>query len=116
MPKNHKYELFSPFYFFFLIINFYNITIKMFNISTIYNHILTGIGLAMAAAVKGYDCTVVMPMKMSREKVDALRLLGANIVRTPTEAAFDDISSLIRVAHQMHMDDPEGTIILDQVR
>lgn len=70
----------------------------------------------MAAAVKGYNCTVVMPMKMSREKVDALLLLGSKIVRTPTEAAFDDISGLIRVAQQMHLDDPENTIILDQVR
>lgn len=69
----------------------------------------------MAAAVKGYRCTVVMPMKMSREKVDALRLLGANIVRTPTTAAFDDLSGLIRVAHKLHLDNPENTIILDQV-
>lgn len=69
----------------------------------------------MAAAVKGYTCTVVMPMKMSREKVDALRMLGAKIVRTPTTAAFDDVNGLIRVAQKMHMDDPENTIILDQV-
>lgn len=74
----------------------------------------TGIGLAMAAAVKGYNCTVVMPMKMSREKVDALVLLGAKIVRTPTAAAFDDLTGLIRVAHKLHLDDPENTIILDQ--
>lgn len=69
----------------------------------------------MAAAVKGYSCTVVMPMKMSREKVDALRLLGAKIVRTPTSAAFDDLEGLIRVAHKLHLEDPENTIILDQV-
>lgn len=69
----------------------------------------------MAAAVKGYKCTVVMPMKMSREKVDALRLLGADIVRTPTTAAFDDLTGLIRVAHKLHMEDPDNTIILDQV-
>lgn len=69
----------------------------------------------MAAAVKGYNCTVVMPMKMSREKVDALVLLGAKIIRTPTAAAFDDLTSLIRVAHKLHLDDPENTIILDQV-
>lgn len=75
-----------------------------------------GIGLAMASAVKGYNCTVVMPMKMSREKVDALRLLGAKIVRTPTEAAFDDVNGLIRVAHKLHMSDPKNTIILDQVK
>jgi len=70
----------------------------------------------MAAAVKGYTCTVVMPMKMSREKVDALRLLGAKIVRTPTSAAFNELDGLIRVAHKLHLEDPENTIILDQVK
>lgn len=70
----------------------------------------------MAAAVKGYKCLVVMPMKMSREKVDALRLLGAKIIRTPTSAAFDELSGLIRVAQSLHLDDPENTIILDQVK
>lgn len=69
----------------------------------------------MAAAVKGYNCKVVMPMKMSREKVDALRILGAKIIRTPTSAAFDDLTGLIRVAHKLHMEDPKNTIILDQV-
>jgi len=70
----------------------------------------------MAASVKGYGCMVVMPMKMSREKVDALRLLGAKIVRTPTSAAFNELDGLIRVAHKLHLEDPENTIILDQVR
>ena len=49
----------------------------------------TGIGLALAAAVKGYRCIIVMPEKMSNEKVSVLRALGAEIVRTPTSAAFD---------------------------
>jgi cystathionine beta-synthase len=49
----------------------------------------TGIGIALAAAVKGYKCIITMPEKMSREKVDVLKALGAEIVRTPTEAAFD---------------------------
>jgi len=70
----------------------------------------------MAASVKGYGCMVVMPMKMSREKVDALRLLGAKIIRTPTSAAFNELDGLIRVAHKLHLEDPENTIILDQVR
>eukprot|EP00128_Syssomonas_multiformis_P010417 Colp12_sorted_trinity150504_noHs@13480 len=49
----------------------------------------TGIGLALAAAVKGYRCIIVLPEKMSQEKVDVLKALGAEIVRTPTEAAWD---------------------------
>lgn len=49
----------------------------------------TGIGLALAAAVKGYRCIIVMPEKMSMEKQVVLEALGAEIVRTPTEAAWD---------------------------
>ena len=48
-----------------------------------------GIGIALAAAVKGYKCIIVMPEKMSMEKVNILRALGAEIVRTPTAASFD---------------------------
>lgn len=54
----------------------------------------TGIGIALAAAVRGYKCIITMPEKMSKEKVDVLKALGAEIVRTPTEAAFD-VSSLL---------------------
>ena len=55
---------------------------------TIYYYYI-GIGIALAAAVKGYKCIITMPEKMSKEKVDVLKALGAEIVRTPTEAAFD---------------------------
>ncbi|NIP74137.1 MAG: pyridoxal-phosphate dependent enzyme, partial [Gammaproteobacteria bacterium] len=40
----------------------------------------TGMGLAMVAAVKGYKCIFTMPDKMSQEKIDALRGLGAEVV------------------------------------
>ena len=46
----------------------------------------TGIGLALAAAIKGYKMIITLPEKMSNEKVYTLRALGAKIYRTPTEA------------------------------
>ncbi|KAG1240521.1 hypothetical protein G6F68_017579 [Rhizopus microsporus] len=49
----------------------------------------TGIGLALAGAVKGYRVIITLPEKMSQEKVDVLKALGAEIIRTPTEAAWD---------------------------
>ncbi len=74
-----------------------------------------GIGLALAAAVKGYRCIIVLPEKMSREKVDTLRALGAEIVRTPTSATFDSPESHISVAQRLCQQIP-NSIILDQVR
>jgi cystathionine beta-synthase len=75
----------------------------------------TGVGLAMAAAVRGYRCIIVMPEKMSDEKVNTLRALGAEIVRTPTEAAFDQPESLIAVAQRLAKEIPDS-YIPDQYR
>lgn len=75
----------------------------------------TGIGLALAAAVKGYRCIIVMPEKMSMEKVDVLRALGAEIVRTPTSASFDSPESHIGVAKRL-MEEIPNSHILDQYR
>ncbi|MEM1418208.1 MAG: cystathionine beta-synthase, partial [Myxococcota bacterium] len=61
----------------------------------------TGIGLAMAAAVRGYRMIITMPEKMSREKQVVLEALGAEIIRTPTEAAFDAPESHISVARHL---------------
>merc|ERR1719397_747363 len=47
----------------------------------------TGIGISLAAALKGYKMVITLPEKMSQEKVDVLKGLGAEIIRTPTEAA-----------------------------
>jgi len=49
----------------------------------------TGIGLCMAAAVKGYKMVICLPQKMSGEKVNTMKCLGAEILRTPTEAAWN---------------------------
>lgn len=75
----------------------------------------TGVGLALAACVKGYRCIIVLPEKMSTEKVDTLRALGAEIVRTPTSANFDAPESHISVAQRMCREIP-NSIILDQVK
>uniref|UniRef100_A0A669B5R0 Cystathionine beta-synthase n=1 Tax=Oreochromis niloticus TaxID=8128 RepID=A0A669B5R0_ORENI len=75
----------------------------------------TGIGLALIAAVKGYHCIIVMPEKMSMEKVHVLRALGAEIVRTPTAAAFDSPESHIRTAWRLKNEIPNSHI-LDQYR
>lgn len=74
-----------------------------------------GIGLALVAAVKGYRCIIVMPEKMSNEKVDTLRALGAEIVRTPTSARFDAPESHISVAQRLNREIP-NSVILDQYR
>ncbi|NXT57339.1 CBS synthase, partial [Pluvianellus socialis] len=77
--------------------------------------LLPGIGLALAAAVKGYRCIIVMPEKMSMEKVDVLRALGAEIVRTPTTARFDSPESHVGVAWRLKNEIPNSHI-LDQYR
>ena len=73
----------------------------------------TGIGLALAAAVKGYKMIITMPEKMSKEKEVVLKALGADIVRTPTEAAWDSPESHIGIANKLNHEIPNSHI-LDQ--
>ena len=73
----------------------------------------TGIGMALTAAVKGYRCIIVMPEKMSKEKQVILEALGAEIVRTPTEAAWDSPESHIGVAKKLNQEISDSHI-LDQ--
>ena len=73
----------------------------------------TGIGLALAAAVKGYKMIITMPEKMSKEKEVVLKALGAEIIRTPTEAAWDDPESHIEIAKKINKNTPNSHI-LDQ--
>ncbi|KAF9482565.1 pyridoxal phosphate-dependent enzyme, beta subunit [Pholiota conissans] len=87
----------------------------------------TGIGLAMACAIKssseqilntidkGYSVIITLPNKMSLEKEALLRALGAEVVRTPTEAASDSPESHIGVAKRLQSEIPYG-VILDQYR
>ena len=73
----------------------------------------TGQGIALAAAVKGYKCIITMPKKMSKEKQIALEALGAEIIRTPTEAKSSDPESHISVAKKLNKE-IENSHILDQ--
>lgn len=73
----------------------------------------TGIGLALAAAVRGYRLIITMPEKMSHEKQVVLEAMGAEIVRTPTEAAWDAPDSHISVARRLEQEIPNAHI-LDQ--
>ncbi|KAJ3479540.1 hypothetical protein NLI96_g8985 [Meripilus lineatus] len=62
---------------------------------------------------KGYSVIITLPNKMSLEKEAALRALGAEVVRTPTEAAWDSPESHIGVAKRLR-DEIPGAVILDQ--
>jgi len=73
----------------------------------------TGIGLALAAAIKGYRMIITLPQKMSSEKVNTLKALGAEVIRTPTEAAWDAPESHIGVAKKLNAEIPNSHI-LDQ--
>ena len=61
----------------------------------------TGVGLAIAAAIKGYRCIFTMPDKMSQEKVALLRAYGAEVVITPTAVPPESPESYYRVADRL---------------
>lgn len=73
----------------------------------------TGIGMAMAGASLGYHVIITLPEKMSQEKQVVLEALGAEIIRTPTEAAWDAPESHIGVARKLEQELPNAHI-LDQ--
>lgn len=66
----------------------------------------TGTGLAMAAAIRGYRCILVMPDKMSKEKIDLLRAYGADVVITPTNVPPDSPESYYGVANRLAAEIP----------
>ena len=61
----------------------------------------TGVGIAMAAAAKGYKCVFTMPDKMSQEKISLLRAYGAEVVIAPTAVPPDHPDSYYRVADRL---------------
>jgi cystathionine beta-synthase len=68
----------------------------------------TGVGLAIAAAVKGYRCIFVMPDKMSQEKIALLRAYGADVVITPTAVDHDSPESYYSVSSRLAEEIPGG--------
>ncbi len=73
----------------------------------------TGVGLAIAAAIKGYKCVFVMPDKMSDEKIRQLRAFGARVVITPTAVEPDDPRSYYSVSRRLSEETP-NTILAGQ--
>lgn len=70
----------------------------------------TGVGLAIAAAIKGYKTVFVMPDKMSEEKIRVLRAYGARVVVTPTNVEPDDPRSYYSVARQIVAETPNSIL------
>src|SRR6188768_446763 len=68
----------------------------------------TGVGLAIAAAHKGYRCIFVMPDKMSQEKISTLRAYGAEVVITPTAVEHDSPESYYSVSDRLAEEIPGG--------
>ncbi len=68
----------------------------------------TGMGLALAAAVKGYRCIFTMADKQSQEKIDILRAVGAEVVVCPTNVEPEDPRSYYSVARRLEKEVPNS--------
>src|SRR4051812_40915148 len=73
----------------------------------------TGMGVAIWASVKGYRCVFTMPDKMSLEKVNRLKALGATVVVTPTNVPAESPQSYYETAKRIARDTP-GSFALNQ--
>ena len=68
----------------------------------------TGMGLALAGIAKGYKCIFTMADKQSKEKIDILKAVGAEVIVCPTNVAPDDPRSYYSVASKLHEDIPNS--------
>jgi cystathionine beta-synthase len=73
----------------------------------------TGVGLALAAALKGYKCIFTMPDKMSQEKVRLLKAFGAEVIITPTAVPPEHPDSYTSMAKRIAKETP-GAVLADQ--
>jgi cystathionine beta-synthase len=70
----------------------------------------TGLGLAMVCALRGYKAILVMPDKMSQEKIQVLRAFGARVVVTPTAVEPEDPRSYYNVAKRIVNETPNSIL------
>ena len=70
----------------------------------------TGVGLALAALVKGYKMIFTLPDKMSQEKIDLLRAFGAKVIVTPTAVSPDHPANYVKVAERIVKETPNSFI------
>ena len=68
----------------------------------------TGMGLALAAVVRGYKCIFVTTDKQSKEKVDVLKAMGAEVIVCPTNVAPDDPRSYYSVSKRLGDETPNS--------
>jgi cystathionine beta-synthase len=73
----------------------------------------TGVGLAIAACVRGYRCIFTMPDKFSQEKIRLLRAFGAEVVTTPSAVAPDHPDNYLNFARRI-VDETPGAVMADQ--
>lgn len=70
----------------------------------------TGVGLAIAAAIKGYRCIFTMPDKMSQEKVRLLKAFGAEVIVTPTAVPPDHPDNYVMMAKRIAHETPNAVL------
>jgi cystathionine beta-synthase len=68
----------------------------------------TGMGLALTAISKGYKCIFTLADKQSREKIDILRAMGAEVIVCPTNVAAEDPKSYYSIAQKLNRDIPNS--------
>jgi cystathionine beta-synthase len=73
----------------------------------------TGFSIAMVSAVKGYKCILAVSDKSSKDKIDMLRAMGAEVHVCPANVAADDPRSYYEVAKRIHLETP-GSIYINQ--
>ncbi len=70
----------------------------------------TGVGLAIAAALRGYKCIFTLPDKMSQEKVRLLKAFGAEVIVTPTAVAPDHPDNYVMMAKRIAEETPNAIL------